>query len=185
MTFERVGGALRATGVLGDDRARALLEAIAAERKWLVNASTGGRDDYREAQLLYTPPDEAAVVLEWLRSRVNEVCESLDVPRFTVSRTEMQVTIHGDGGFYKVHRDDQGEDVQARTLSYLYYLHREPRGFDGGALVLYGRDRVDIDPEHDSIVVFPSHIEHEVVPVRVASGELLDGRITINGWLWR
>ena len=177
--------AIRATEVLAPERADALLAATMAERKWLVDASTGGRDDHRSAQLLYTPVDEAAEVLAWLRPRVDAIARALDIEAFEPRRTEMQITVHGDGDFYRLHRDDQGDDVAARTLSYLYYLHRRPRAFEGGELVLLDAERVSIEPVHNSIVVFASNVEHEVLPVRVPSGDLADGRFTVNGWLWR
>ena len=177
--------ALRATEVLPAAQATALFDAIVAEQKWLVDASTGGRDGYRSAQLLYTPVDEAAVILTWLSANLNDICAALGMPLFEPRRTEMQITIHTDGDFYRVHRDDQGDDVAARTLSYLYYLHRTPKAFEGGELILYGDERVELEAIHNSLVVFPSHIEHEVLPVRVPSHELTDARFTVNGWLWR
>jgi hypothetical protein len=88
-----------------------LLEATLAERKWLVDASTGGRDSYRQAQLLYTPPDVAAAIVARIREGADGFCAALGVPAFAPRRVEAQVTVHGDGDFYKPHTDDQGEEA--------------------------------------------------------------------------
>lgn len=177
--------AVRAVGVLGDERADAVYRATLRERKWLVDASTGGRDGHRSAQLLYTPIDEAQWVSDWMTQHLPELCAALGVARFEPRKREMQMTVHSDGDFYKVHTDDQGEDVAARALSYLYYFHREPKAYEGGALAIHATETFTLEPSHDSVVVFPSHLRHEVLPVRVSSGDLADGRFTINGWLWR
>ena len=44
---------------------------------------------------------------------------------------------------------------------------------------------VDIVPETDTLVVFPSWMSHEVLPVRVPSGAWIDRRFTINCWIHR
>lgn len=177
--------AVRAEHVLGGELAERVYRATLAERKWLVDASTGGRDGHRSAQLLYTPIDEAALVSDWMDAHLAELCRALGIDTFTPRKREMQLTVHGDGDFYKVHTDDQGRDVAARALSYLYYFHREPKAYEGGALAIHAAETFTIEPHHDSVVVFPSYLPHEVLPVRVPSGDLADGRFTINGWLWR
>ena len=55
-----------------------------------------------------------------------------------------------------------------RRIAYVYYLHRRPRTFTGGDLVLYppGADPVRIRPAHNAFVAFPPDTEHEVGPVR-------------------
>ncbi len=187
MSFAVLGSrsAIRATDVLAHAQANTLVAAVLAEQKWMVDASTGGRDGHRSAQLLYTPVDEAAMVMEWLVEHLPEAAAALGIAPFVPRRTEMQITVHGHGDFYKLHRDDQGDDVADRTLSYLYYLHRQPKAYQGGELVILANERVEIEPLHNSLVLFPSHLEHEVRRVLVPSGKLADGRISINGWLWR
>ncbi len=188
MKLERHGrrpAAVRVRDALGRATADRILRATWAERRWLVDASTGGRDEHRRAQLLYTPVDEAHEVAAWVEAALGQLCDGLGVERFVPRRRELQITVHGDGDFYKAHTDDQGPDVAPRALSFLYYVHRTPKPFEGGELVIHDDERVELAPIHDSIVVFPSALEHEVRPVRVPSGELADGRFTVNGWLWR
>jgi SM-20-related protein len=159
-----------------------LLEATLAERKWLVDASTGGRDSYRQAQLLYTPPDVAAAIVARIREGADGFCAALGVPAFAPRRVEAQVTVHGDGDFYKPHTDDQGEEAARRVLSYVFHFHREPRRFRGGELRI-GASL--IASEHNTLVVFPSRLEHEVLPIALDSSAFEDARFTLNGWLWR
>lgn len=40
-------------------------------------------------------------------------------------------------------------------------------------------------PETDTLVAFPSWLRHEVLPVRVPSGDWADCRFSINCWLLR
>jgi Rps23 Pro-64 3,4-dihydroxylase Tpa1-like proline 4-hydroxylase len=152
------------------------------ELRWLVDASTGGRDSYRQAQLLYTPPDEAAPVVARIAGEAARWCQALGLPPFEPRRVEAQVTVHGDGDFYRPHTDDQGEEAARRVLSYVLHFHRQPRRFSGGELRLGGEV---IASEHNLLVVFPSRLEHEVLPISLASGDIGDGRFTLNGWLWR
>lgn len=44
---------------------------------------------------------------------------------------------------------------------------------------------VDVPPESDTLVAFPSWLRHEVLPVHVPSGAWRDSRFAINCWLHR
>lgn len=178
---------VRLRSVLSSEQRARLWAETLAERKWLVDASTGGRDDYRRAQVLYTPVDAAAPVKERVLAVASLAFERLGGPSIERPRRfECQQTIHLDGGFYGRHTDDQGEEAAPRALTFVYYHHRTPRRFEGGELVLYdGEDEVRVVPEDDLLVLFDSSLEHEVRPVTVPSQALEDGRFTVNGWLWR
>jgi Rps23 Pro-64 3,4-dihydroxylase Tpa1-like proline 4-hydroxylase len=110
-----------------------------------------------------------------------------------------EFTIHGyrDGSRFGAHLDTSEQLARVRVLSCVYYFAVTPRRFSGGELRLYGLPTlssvqnnrppafVDIVPETDTLVVFPSWLCHEVLPVHVPSGAWLDGRFTINCWLHR
>lgn len=115
-------------------------------------------------------------VLDCLHSLVAD----LKVSPVEASKIELELVAHGDGAFYKRHIDTQtaSRKHHIRVLSGVYYFHREPKAFAGGALRLYaiGDDShfVDIEPARNTLVVFPSWAPHEVMPVRCPSREFLD-----------
>ncbi|CAM5482144.1 2OG-Fe(II) oxygenase [Streptomyces avidinii] len=101
---------------------------------------------------------------------------------------------HGEGGHFGIHTDASRVRDVSTALSAVYYLHRTPRGFGGGQLRLYdtvvndGRARPaescrTVEPEHDSIVFFPSSAFHEVVPSTCPSGRFADHRFTLTTWI--
>jgi SM-20-related protein len=120
--------------------------------------------------------------------------EQLGLIKFTIARKVFEIVAHGDGAFFSEHSDTftgaDGPDSQ-RMLSCVYYFHRQPKRFTGGALRLYGFDRgngrpfVDVEPTRDTLVAFPSFVRHEVLRVSCESDELLDSRFAINCWLMR
>jgi Rps23 Pro-64 3,4-dihydroxylase Tpa1-like proline 4-hydroxylase len=117
---------------------------------------------------------------------------------------EFEITASGDGAHFAPHIDiplgagrrtvgrEKGED---RMISSVYYYHREPKGFSGGALRLYrfgidpaeagDDDSVAFEPEQNSLVVFPSFARHAVEAVRCPSGEFADYRFGLNVFFCR
>lgn len=103
---------------------------------------------------------------------------------------ELQLVAHHDGAFYRRHIDTQTafDRYGIRVLSAVYYFHAEPQAFGGGALRLHaiGGDRyADIEPAHNTLLVFPSWAPHEVMPVSVPSKRFIDSRFAINCWVYR
>jgi len=106
---------------------------------------------------------------------------------------ELQLVAHGDGAFYKRHIDTRtvSDRDSIRVLSGVYYFHSHPRAFTGGALRLYAigdpamATFVDIEPEHNTLLVFPSWIVHEVMPVSCPSHRFVGSRFAINCWIYR
>lgn len=180
--------AVRIGGILPEARLNALWTATVAEEKWFVEASTGGRDDYRRALVLYTPVDIASEVVERVRHLAPRAARALGFDLGEPSRVECQHTAHLDGGYYRAHSDDDGSEAGARALSYVYYYHRLPRPYRGGALGVYpspDEAPLVIEPEVNELVLFPSALVHEVQDVGVPSRAFLDARFSVNGWLWR
>lgn len=114
-----------------------------------------------------------------------------------VKPREFFITAYRDGGHITEHVDTFNRLERVRILSCVYYFATTPRRFSGGELRLYGlpkgpaaeqrstRSFVDIEPDTDTLVVFPSWICHQVMPARVPSGAWLDSRFTINCWIHR
>jgi predicted 2-oxoglutarate/Fe(II)-dependent dioxygenase YbiX len=104
--------------------------------------------------------------------------------------SQIELVAHGDGAFYRPHTDtftgDQYTPGGRRRLTMVYYFHREPRRFTGGRLRIFdlgGGETIDVEPVHDSLLVFPSTARHEVELVSCPDGEFADGRFAVNIWL--
>jgi Rps23 Pro-64 3,4-dihydroxylase Tpa1-like proline 4-hydroxylase len=122
---------------------------------------------------------------------------------FAVEAVELEIAAHGDGAHFAPHTDIPvgpgtkpiGGDrtgVHDRIVSAVLYYHREPKCFSGGELRLhrFGSDGgpgdfVDIEPEQNSLVVFPSWAQHEVRQVRAPGAPFEDSRFAVNCWLCR
>jgi len=125
--------------------------------------------------------------------------KALHVIEPQVKPREFEITAYPDGGHIGEHIDTRTKKNQVRILSCVYYFAAAPRRFDGGELRLYGFPKrnfgeqsgsgpasfVDIEPRTDTLVVFPSWLRHQVLPVRVPSGAWADSRFTVNCWIHR
>ena len=122
----------------------------------------------------------------------------------------LQVRTYQDGEFYAAHNDFDHGDLRPREINYVYYLHRRPKSFSGGHLLLHdhwlaglmtlrlpkpfsgGRSLphkgavnsfTRLEPEDNSIVLFPSRCFHEVTTVECDPGDWGAGRFSLNGAL--
>jgi Rps23 Pro-64 3,4-dihydroxylase Tpa1-like proline 4-hydroxylase len=122
---------------------------------------------------------------------IPQLISELRVNSFIPSEIEMELVAHGDGAFYKCHTDTfvgaAAKGKSRRLISAVYYFYSEPKAFSGGALRLYrfGRvesanDFIDIQPEKNTIVAFPSWVAHEVLPITCPSRRFADSRFAVN-----
>jgi Rps23 Pro-64 3,4-dihydroxylase Tpa1-like proline 4-hydroxylase len=114
---------------------------------------------------------------------------TLGVTPFAPAAAELELVAHGDGAFYKAHVDPRRRSAtNQRMISAVYYFNAAPKAFTGGALRLLafeGDAFVDIEPENDTLAIFPSWALHEVLPVSCPSRRFIDSRFAINCWLLR
>ena len=131
---------------------------------------------------------------EQVRAMVPELIGQLRVTPFAAGEIELELVAHNDGAHFALHGDlytGQGSARGDRMLSAVYYFHRTPKAFSGGCLRLHrigavpGDTGVDIAPDHNSLVVFPSWAPHEVLTVRCPSGAFGDSRFAVNCWVYR
>ena len=191
-------------GVFGDDAVAQLLTFAETRRA-----------DFRTTHVRYRDSDDLLVDTDIRSSLSLKDLGPLDAPfrsfvdqmsdlalrqfgmleRGLVAKEHM-VQAYRDGDCFKRHGDTTELRHKVRILTCIYYFSRTPRPFTGGNLLLYGLPKfggppdepqaaVTIEPERDSMIVFPSWINHEVTPVRIASGEWGDSRFTANCWLHR
>ena len=150
---------------------------------------------YRNSNILYK--NDLKEISDWFLKKVNyqlgSIWPRLLVEPFKTESEELQLTLHQDGEFYKIHTDDQKTDkVSTRKITFVYYFHHQPKKFKGGDLLLFDTDvsqdscvnkYTRVSPDNNSIIFFPSNIYHQVTPVSCNSPELENGRFTLNGWL--
>lgn len=164
----------------------------------VVSGSEDGRRDeqVRRSQVLFDVTAIYPLVVERVLAHLPWIQRRLGQAPFTLGDVELQVTASNDGEWFKPHRDSGDGPVRGRELTFVYYCHREPRAFRGGELRMFGPfadadnpatlgDAVTITPPQNSIVFFPSHYLHEVMPVTCPSHDFADSRFTYNGWLRR
>ncbi len=119
-----------------------------------------------------------------------------ELRRGTVSANYIEATVvaSNDGEFFKRHADNACDGTRIREITFVYYFHREPKGFSGGQLRIYTsfvraimtRSPIrteTIAPLQNRIVFFPSCMMHEVLPVCCPSHAFADSRFSITGWI--
>jgi Rps23 Pro-64 3,4-dihydroxylase Tpa1-like proline 4-hydroxylase len=110
---------------------------------------------------------------------------------FIPRNVEVELVAHGDGAFFGRHIDTRfDQKAEGRVISAVYYFHAVPKAFSGGVLRIHSLAAsgqpgtfVDITPDYDTLVFFPSFFPHEVLPVKCDSGKFLDSRFAINLWI--
>lgn len=187
-------------GFLDEDQQRRLWETAAGPQASFAPAAVKNTQgvrvdaDRQRGQTLRGSMPVKAWFMPHLEALVEreQVLARLGVAPFEIGAREMQVTRHDDGGFLWMHRDS-GPANPLRRVTFVYYFHREPRGFEGGDLLLFDQtvERVRseilaftrIAPNHNSLIVFPSDRLHAVTRVTGTGSNPLDSRWTVSGWL--
>lgn len=152
--------------------------------------------DHRNSLVLYHFPEFDQFLVNRVRAILPDVLIKLGIPSFEISIIEAQLTAHNDGNYYRIHNDNSSPETAPRQLTYVYYFYQEPKAFSGGELLIYDTKVQNnrhfktesfktVEPRNNSIVFFPSHYMHEVLPVSCPSKAFTDSRFTINGWVRR
>ncbi|HEV7682473.1 MAG TPA: 2OG-Fe(II) oxygenase [Pyrinomonadaceae bacterium] len=154
---------------------------------------------YRKSRVLYDLGEYGALVQKRLLALLPEVLKTFRRDEFPIANVDVQITASNDGDFFKVHRDNSSVeplDIPLREVTYVYYFHTEPKAFSGGQLSLYNSKDGEVEnsgeqsvktitPRQNTLVLFPSSYDHEVLPVRCPTGKFADSRFTVNGWVIR
>jgi len=69
------------------------------------------------------------------------------------------LSYYENSDYYKPHTD-------TAVITYLYWCHKSPKGFEGGNLYLSDID-AEIEYKNNRLVVFPSYYMHSVSPVKM------------------
>jgi hypothetical protein len=187
--------------LLGPDKQQELLNyLIASERKFVPAAviergqDAAVNETMRRSRTLDDLGKHGNIIIEEIKSHLQPALQRLNYQPFPLGEIEIQATASNHGDYFRLHPDSDGRDT--REISFVYFLYREPRRFSGGELRVFKTRLVDgqiaradhshtITPSQDSLLFFPSMNQHEVLPVRVPTGEFSDSRFAINGWIHR
>jgi SM-20-related protein len=179
-----------------DDHAALLDWALTNEARFSPATLAGGlvEPEVRRAASLRDLGPLAAPLDARVRAAVPGWIAALRVTPFDIHEIELELAAHNDGAHFQLHSDTYASHQPARgdrMLSAVYYFHRAPKRFEGGCLRLHrigaqpGDEGLDIPPEQNSLVVFPSWGPHEVMRVSCPSGEFADSRFAVNCWVYR
>lgn len=197
MSFYQSAQFIQIQNVLSPEEQRDLLNYVFDQQNYFVSTSTStGEIDYRQSTILYYSEEYEHWIIDKVKTFLPKLLEEWQIEPFAISQIEAQLTAHNDGNYYKIHNDNGSEDAANRTISYVYYFNREPKNFSGGALRIYDLNvenglylqadsYQEIQPINNSIVFFPSHLLHEVLPVVCPSRQFANSRFTLNGWVRR
>ena len=183
---------------LGRDMIARLLAHVEASREAFIPTSVAdGRVDpeIRISLILSNFGPLRDTLAARFRAVMDQAVADLRLSPFELERLELELVAHGDGAFYRRHvdtRTSRADETTDRALTSVFYFHAEPRNYRGGELRLYSilpPDRggcfLDITPEQDMLLLFPSWVPHEVRPIICPSGAFMDRRFAINCWYRR
>jgi Rps23 Pro-64 3,4-dihydroxylase Tpa1-like proline 4-hydroxylase len=185
--------------VLPSDEYQALLSwALESEAALQPSRVTGDihKPQGRRALSHYGPAPWSDSLISRVRALLPGIVADLGMQPFQASSFEVEFVAYKDQNFIARHRDTgtgasrHGED---RFVSILFYLYREPKAFEGGALRLWAlapaddgiRSKCDVEPVSNAIIAFPSWAIHEVLPVRVPTRDFRASRFAVNLWVRR
>jgi hypothetical protein len=172
-------------GFLGSRRQELLNYVLSQEQHFsAATVSLGSTravvEGVRRARVLTSLGALEAGFLDRLGQLLEPAFDKLGHASFAPGRIELQITASNDGDYFRLHQDGGWDDT--REITFVYFLHGEPRPFSGGELCVRASP---LTPRGDTLVLFPSRSAHEVLPVHVPSRAFADSRFTVNGWIHR
>lgn len=122
------------------------------------------------------------------RKRVVELypaaLEACAVPAFDLRYVEVTATMHHHGSHFCWHDDAPGYDgnlIPSRRLSHTFYMHTDPKRFEGGELEFL--DGTTVEPRNNRMTFFHPIQQHRVRAVECWSSRAIDGRWALIGWI--
>ena len=188
-------------GFMGGDFAQRLVASATGEPELLEPALVTSPQEKRALQSgvrrswQVSGRDALLAELEGrIRQQLPSLCSAVGLAAPDKPFIDSELSVYRNGDFFGPHVDVFTEEKRAfatydRELTAVYYAHRQPRAFTGGELVLHPLfgvgEPVEIAPDHDTLVVFPSFTPHEVRPVMLPGDALGDARVSVNCWVGR
>jgi predicted 2-oxoglutarate/Fe(II)-dependent dioxygenase YbiX len=120
-----------------------------------------------------------------VRQHWPEILKALELRKFLIYSYNMGCIAYENGGFFKRHIDHSPFAFCPRRLTWIYYFFKEPKGFDGGDLIFYGREKeeISITPYSGLLVAFGPHMEHEATTVTVTNSDFKSSRFSFTSFV--
>ena len=137
-----------------------------AKDKGLIKGKTRGESDVRDSKISWLYPSDN---MEWVFRRVTDIVLSLNerffqFNLFGINEGFQFTNYQSPSGKYGKHID-RGIDIPVRKLSISIQL-TNPEEYEGGELKLYDSEEGTIMTKlQGTLVLFPSYVLHEVMPV--------------------
>jgi len=137
-----------------------------AKNKGLITGATVGKSNIRDSKISWLYPCDN---MEWVYRRVTDVVLNLNerffkFDLFGISEGFQFTSYEAPSGKYGKHVD-RGLNITVRKLSISIQL-TNPEEYEGGELYLYEDDKpIPMDKSQGTLIVFPSYVVHEVMPV--------------------
>lgn len=126
-----------------------------------------------------------------IQNTLPELFPKLGIEPFSVAEVPLSVMNGLDGHTGGTHTDESGGRFK---ISLLYYFHKRPKAFQGGALELFETDEkspngyneqafAKIEHQDNLLIAFPSDTFHGVTDVTMDSNSFENGRFVVVGFL--
>ena len=137
-----------------------------AKDKGLIKGTTGGKSDVRDSKISWLYPIDN---IDWVFRRVTDITLNLNerffkFDLFGLNEGFQFTNYEAPSGKYGKHVD-RAINMSVRKLSISIQL-TNPEEYEGGELYLYDNDKGTVmDKEQGTLIIFPSYVLHEVMPV--------------------
>jgi PKHD-type hydroxylase len=137
-----------------------------AKDKGLIKGTTRGKSDVRNSKISWLYPIDG---MDWVFRRVTDMTLSLNerffkFDLFGLNEGFQFTNYEAPSGKYGKHVD-RGMNTPVRKLSISIQL-TNPEEYEGGELKLYNSEEETImDKTQGTLIIFPSYVLHEVMPV--------------------
>jgi SM-20-related protein len=188
--FENIAEAIHSRGFcvhenfLDEESVNALLKIFDEKRNSLKEAGIGKQENFSRAKdirgdkVLWLEKNGSELLDKYFFGTLEELMTALNRRCFLgLNDHEFHFACYESGTFYRRHKDVFSND-DARKISVVLYLNKNWKPGDGGELMIYEKEEIKTEPKAGTLVVFESHIEHEVL---ISNTE----RISITGWIKR
>ena len=137
-----------------------------AKDKGLIKGTTKGESNVRDSKISWLYPVDG---MEWVFRRVTDITLNLNERFFNFNLFGLNegfqfTNYEAPSGKYGKHVD-RAVNMSVRKLSISIQL-TDPKEYDGGELYLYDDDKGTLmDKSQGTLIIFPSYVLHEVMPV--------------------